>query len=73
MKYLYLTPEEQLAMIRPRIAEAERRHFDVTLSAEGHPESAASLQTQIDSIEAIVQFLHDEETRINDQISSSKG
>jgi hypothetical protein len=66
MEYSYLTPQEQLAMLRPRLAEAERRHFDATLSAEAHPDE--SIAAQLTSIEAVLTFLHEEETRINDQI-----
>lgn len=34
MKYDYLTPEEQLAMLRPRIAGLERDHYNLTLDGE---------------------------------------
>lgn len=61
MAYTYLTPTEQLTLIRPRLAEFERRHYEQTLNRNTTPVNQASADAAIAELDAAMAFLLDEQ------------
>lgn len=68
-KFDYLTPQERLAMIRPRLADAERRIFNIEIDSIALPEDVTnpqllSAKNQLEALRLI-------ETEIEAEIEAS--
>lgn len=63
MAYTYLTPGEQLALIRPRLADFERRHYEQTINKNTTGVDQAGVDASIAQLDdAIAYLLHEQKT-----------
>lgn len=72
-KYDYLTAEEQLSMVRPRITQLERDHFAVSLDVIQAGEGNNPAQEQrAEALAQQLQVLKDMETELESKVNKEK-
>lgn len=64
MKYDYLTPDERLSMLRPRLAGLERDHFNLTLDRQI---TGGTDDPRIEAIESSLEALRKEAADLEKQ------
>jgi uncharacterized small protein (DUF1192 family) len=69
-KYMYLTARERVAMLRPRLQDAERQHYEATLNSKVHqdinPDTLANIETRIGWLQTELTQLESEVITEND-------
>jgi len=66
--YKYLTAEERLAMLRPRLQDSERQHYEAKLNSNTHPNYDKSIMT---GIETRIAWLQGESDKLEAETTSS--
>lgn len=65
--YKYLTAEERLGMLRPRLQDSERQHYEAKLNSKTQPSFD---QAALTSIETRIEWLQAEFNKVEAEVAS---